>query len=158
MTPTLRHLTIQTGHVAETSRADVSDRVLMQLQPLIDSYCGGLVPTTDLHVSVMRPGETDRARPIEGLAGFTIQQGWGGPTLATNIVCWDDSLADQGWDMLCAPALSPVTGNPIVRPAGTPWLATTLHLDALAAAPRDTLQMLGDLERCLAWAIIETPL
>jgi hypothetical protein len=51
-----------------------------------------------------------------------------------------------------------VTGTPgiIFRPMAVPWLAVSLTPDALRA-PRDAIRTAGDLERCVAWALMETP-
>lgn len=153
----LHHLTTLTGHVAPTSRRDVSDHVVATLQAVVDAD-GGLIPAADVWVDIIRPPDALRRRPREGAAAFTIQDGRepGGLALATNVACWRQEEEDEAWEMAAVPPSAYTTGRPIVRPP-LPWLVTTL-LPGLATIERGRIGMLADLERCLAWALIETPI
>lgn len=47
------------------------------------------------------------------------------------------------------------SGNPAPRkPRSTPWLAVQLH-PGMFQSPLEEIKMLGDFERCFAWAILE---
>lgn len=157
----LHHLTIPTGHVAVTSRADVSNLVVDRLAALIDAE-GGPVPEIDMYVDILRLIDHETRRPLDGIAAFTVQLGGrpGGRAVTSNIVCWADQLADQAWatvtDMSATGGEIPsLTGRPITRP-DLPWLSSTI-LPGLLDMPRHDIAALADFERCLAWALIEMP-
>lgn len=154
MTDALHHLTIDTGHLLATSRADVAEHVIAALQPLIDAEQGA-VPATRLWLDLIRPLGPDR-RPRDGAAAFSLQVGRGGRVAATNVVCWRAEIADEAWRLVQAPERAPLTGRVIRRPP-VPWLATTLH-PGVAELDEGEIMALADVERCLAWTLIETPL
>lgn len=144
----LTHLTMQTDHRIATSRLDVDDAVIAFLDPIIRGG-GGVVPP-GFTVSMVRLVGAD-GRPTDGLAAFTVQMGPGGRALANNVVCWRDAAADDAWTIATGGgALLPPSG----RPDAPPWLATMI-CDGLAVLPPDEIPMLADLERCIAWTLIE---
>jgi hypothetical protein len=80
-----------------------------------------------------------------------------GEPIARCWLCVDAAVADAMWVAARdAPALPGVI---LRQPAQTPWLAAALILSpALLAEPAtiaDVLGEAGDLERCVAWALIE---
>lgn len=149
----LTHLTIEAAHAAQTSRSDVGDDIIAAVQPLIDAEEGEI---GGFWLDFIRPLGEGR-RPIDGAAAFTIQLGKGGTALASCIVCWREEMARDAWRMVQAPATAPLSGRPVSMPTQTPWLAATLLMGAVRA-PDEVVAMLGDLERCVAWALIETPI
>jgi hypothetical protein len=148
----LSHLTIETGHCAVTPRSDIADEIIMRLQPIIDEQ-GGLIKEAGIYIDIIRPLMAS-GRPRDGAAAFTLQLGHGGPALASNVVCWQSDMADEAWIMCGNPNRAPLTDQQIVKP-NAPWLATML-LPAVVDAPHDAVRLLADLERCLAWTLIET--
>lgn len=152
---TITHITLVTGHSAITARSDVSDEVLMRLQPIIDAESGVIVEA-GVYIDLIRPLDTMTHKPLNGAAAWTIMHGLepSSPPIAQCFVCWKSEFAAECWQR--AEAMQ--GASPHARmPKITPWLAVVI-LPSIALASRETVAMLGDLERCLAWAIIETPL
>lgn len=70
-------------------------------------------------------------------------------------MCWDAAAHPAWWhETLAVCATTPHVGTaPIAEPA-VPWLAVAL-LPAAAACSPAQLAMLGDAERCVAWALLD---
>lgn len=124
----LSHLTTSTGHVRQSPRSEVADEALGALRPVVQAGGGELAGLT----FAFEP-------PARGGRRWTISAG--GEVLVYCVCCWDH--VEQWWP--------PEVGG---DPPPTPWLAVTLT-DAVTRAPGEILGLLGDAERCVAWALIE---
>jgi hypothetical protein len=159
MFDTLTHITLVTGHTAVTARREVRDEVLMRLQPIIDAEAGP-VPEAGVYLDFIRPLDPKTHRPRDGAAAWSILGGLKppAPLLAQCVVCWKDSISEECWGMI--ESMQEVSGLPASprtkRPGKVPWLAVVLGA-GIVSAPKNTIALLGDLERCVAWTLIETP-
>ena len=146
-TKSLRHVTLNTGHVRISPRADVPGWVIDQLAPTIRAGGGNIgVPgwrfafnhRTD-GAAVWQIGPDDHA-----------SDAW-----VVCAMCWSLSLSGWAWrnlmDLVRALGL-PGDASPITD---VPWLAVVMlpGCDNLSA---DDLAALGDAERCIAWAILDS--
>ena len=153
----INHLTLNTGHMARTQRADfvpeVTALLAIWLQSIINSgqvhplpvpelahisaqafvQDGGLVVTVSAPVGPHVPGKL-HAGAVAPLVTLGVAQRY-----------------RQGaalWALL----LGAFASKPGLQQPVTPWLAVALHPSA--AAYTGALDWLGDLERCIAWAWI----
>lgn len=172
----LTHLTLNGGDIAEVPREQVADAAVNALRPLYRASKGtgsggGPVPGGQLlHVDIW-PGLMVKGRqvPKRGVASFQI-----GPTRMSKapyvmgVVCGVDDAEDQAWSLVEMISLStcpvlvrdrlPAQVRPRTdkRPGAAPWLAVALGAPVLTGRVNaETIALLGDLERCLAWAILE---
>jgi len=156
----LTHITIATGHSAVTARSDVAGEVLMRLQPVIDAESGS-IPLAGVYLDFVRPLDPVTHKPRGGAAAWSILGGLKppAPLLAQCVVCWDEDVAAECWEMVLhmqrATGMEP--SPRAKRPETLPWLAVVIA-PGMASASHETVSMLGDMERCLAWVLIETPL
>lgn len=144
------HLTLNSGHVRESPRSEVDDAVVATLTPFT------------------APGQ--RLLPIPGDYVVRTDQAEGGGLLATVFapgarpcitvgVAANDSEADVVWPHLeqlylrvtDLPGLRAADFEPPRRPVSTPWVVAVV----IAAGPAEAYWM-GDFERCLAWAYLES--
>jgi hypothetical protein len=124
----LIHITLNSGDARISSRSEVSDDTIAMLKPVVAAGGGEIA---GLHIL------------MEAANVFTL--GWEADTPAVR--CY---LAKQP-----NPALWKQAGGQGSEPTGT-WLAVRLLPGALQCTT-DQVMMLGDAERCIAWAILETP-
>lgn len=153
----INHLTLSTGHLARTSRADVHDDGLATVAPWLQAALdsGDAVPlpmpalchhsakclVQDGALVVTVYGPAGPHKPGQRHAGATM------PLITLGVA----QRSRQGaalWQMLVQ-----AFGNPlgVTRPA-EPWIAVTLH-PTLSRYPNAAM-WLGDFERCVAWAWI----
>lgn len=147
--PTLAHVTLTTGHVRESPRAEVGDDVIRLLRPLLARvWAGEVVPVPYVRGGYTLSGAEDHGCCALALAGPT------GVVVATIGVAGDPAGARALWRQLHAygPDGAPVVTD-AERPPAVPWCAARLTLGA-ALVHRDALDWLGDLERCLAWTYL----
>lgn len=138
--PVLQHVTMSTGNLVQSPRSGVQQETLDLLMPMLAAGHG---------VAAGIPFEIVRRQP--GSALLTI----GAPPGVLCGVCWDQERSADGWAaMLAATHESGMRSLPAERPP-VPWLAVTLLLPGAAAMSLETIMMLGDMERCLAWGLIE---
>jgi len=147
----LHHYTLNTGRTVEQSRSSVHDEVIQVLLPMIQAG-GGPLPSPFSAYHVTLAGRT-------GAFAFTLWRGRD-PVVLCGLVS-DPSGEQQVWDAieeaylnlsdkhpaLFAPAKAPV------KPQCLPWLTCLMML---ATTPKIDLEWLGDFERCLAWALLES--
>ena len=123
----LIHITLSSGDARISSRSEVHDDIVEILKPIVDAGGGEI---SDLHVV------------FESASVFNL--GWHPDAPAVR--CY---LAKEP-----NPPLWKQAGGQGSEPTGL-WLAVRLLPDALHCTT-DQIMMLGDAERCVAWAIIET--
>lgn len=160
----IRHITLATCHQRDSRRDEIDDAVIPLLQKIL-----------------MRIGPDRMAEPIPGMPGYSLSGRISGHCMVAS-VCADgppsELLLSFGvarrercgaaiWRTLHQIGLSPgsLLPPPDQRVAGeyrrsdpdhqprTPWCAVAME-PAIAGHP-DIMGMLGDLERCLAWAFVE---
>lgn len=137
--PSLGHATLNTGNLVYSPRSGVHAETMEVLQSMI---AAGYGDAAGIPFRIPERGA--------GTALITI----GEPPAVLCGVCWDESRSDEAWmTMLEAMRQSGYVKAPDRIPP-VPWLAV-LMLPAMLALPIETILMLGDLERCLAWAVIE---
>lgn len=134
----LRHLTIDTGHVRDSYRAEVGDEVVAVLRPLLDRADAGErvpIPGTDPPTHMRAQRTRDRGLRVwleagdDPLVDIAIA-----PSSLSGAVLW--SVLEQSGP-----------------PPSAPWCAVALR-GGLMSHPQ-AMGWLGDLERCLAWAWID---
>jgi hypothetical protein len=151
----LNHITLNTGHLARTSRADVAPEVTQ----LLADWLPGTINSGRTH-----------ALPVPSLSHFAVQvfvqdgglvvtvvapmgphqqgQPHAGQTmpLITMGVAQRSRQGAPLWSMLIS-AFGSVAG---LQQPGTPWCAVAVHPSI--AAYDGPVDWLGDFERCVAWA------
>lgn len=157
---TLYHLSMNTGHVAETPRSSVERLTIDLLRPLVVGF-GGPIPMPgawSMFCTVLHGiGSTKEAH-----AHFTLSRA--SKPIINGAVCWAETTADRtmAWTTL-RDSYEPVRKTlpvTIARPATSlppsksPWLAVWMTAE-IAHVPTYEIGMLGDLERCLAWTFID---
>src|SRR3954451_13824393 len=75
----------------------------------------------------------------------------GEPAAVVCGVCWREDRAPATWGKLLAVVDIRGVRVPSVRRPPVPWLVVVL----VAALPPETVERLADLERCVAWVLIE---
>ena len=135
----IHHITLTTGHVRRSTRDEVADDVVAQLQAHVLE--GGPVPGfPDYHLEAEPRGKCWQGVVFAGdLALVTIG-------VATRAQC-----GARLWRRLHEPGLTLAT-RPDQRPP-EPWCGVVLHPGL--ATRTDAATWLGDYERCLAWAWVE---
>lgn len=150
---TLSHLTLNTADLRESPRAEVGPAAIAALarwaRP-VDRLAHPLPGGLPLCARAAR-AEAD---------GWAQLDVWTGPHLpaqvAQAVLVWTSAAADRIWPRIVAQSRAlGIAAGLLRRPAQLPWLAVALT-PAAAALPPDTLMALGDLERCWAWAVLET--
>lgn len=127
-----------TGHMAVTPRSDMRDGIAEMIRPVLEAGSGDLggIPVRVLRI------EAD-------MAALSI----GVPMAVLMTVCWGDPAASQAlWSHIGAEQRGAPSG---ARAPAVPWLAVSRDLPVLAMLPQDTQSVLGDLERCIAWTLID---
>ena len=145
MPRTLWHLTLTTGHGLRSPRSEVTDDGMAMLCPIVRAGHGTI---RGLTIDLLGPAL------IEGWQSFTL--GWGEEAVDVFcVLCWDQRGHAEAWrEAMEHLALAPVP-TPVARfsEPPVPWL--TVEVLVGAALQPNGLAMLGDAERCVAWAIIE---
>lgn len=170
----IEHLTLTTGHTRRCWRQEVADDVLAMLRPLIDRAVstGRHVPLPDvvsprctitavtsrgraLMVSIWAPavdGPDTKPDKMSGQMSGRMHR-FTGPTPLVTLGVAPTSLAGaELWRQMV-----PGGGEEQVpRPAApaVPWCAVKIY-DTAALWP-EAMSWLGDFERCLAWAWVQT--
>lgn len=143
----LYHLTLSTGHGRLSPRHEVRSDVVARLMPLVGpdvpgSLAGGVIPGTGgWRLTVYRP--------TAGVYGYEIEADGAG--LIAMCYMGTPGHHRAAWEYLRGSA----TAGRLERPASDYWLAVALH-EGASRIPRADLEMLGDLERCIAWAILDS--
>jgi hypothetical protein len=135
--PSLLHLTVSTGRVRRSRRSEVHDEIVSALRPLVETGGGPIPGCAGYDVAITRNGRD---------VLFTVTQA-GFPVVTCGLAVKD---AASVWRALLA--LMPAAGK-VEPPAEMPWLVVAFH----EGAPNPDLYWIADFERCLAWALIETP-
>jgi hypothetical protein len=136
----LQHVTMNTGHLVASPRDQVLPKTVRWLAPMVRKGRGA---PAGIPFTITNRGE--------GTALFRI----GEPAGVLCACCWVEDRSAEAWGaMLATMHEIGMTWAPDTRPA-VPWLAV-LMLPGMAAMPVETVAQLGDMERCLAWTLIES--
>lgn len=152
----LTHVTLMTGHVARTPRTEVLDQAIAYLAPVAEGRCHD-IPEVGLWIDVFRPKGEDGAT-LDGTASFSVSSilTQGRVPFVHCVACWDPVMGEMAWAK--AEELGQQTGLPscpgLKRPDRTPWLAVAITPNMFLSGMQ-TIGLLGDLERCMAWTLIE---
>lgn len=144
----IRHLTVDTGHVRDSYRAEIRDDVIAVLRPLLERAAAGhvvdvpgevrpagcrmvAVPGRDrgLRVTVSAPAMGSSGPSLDPLVTFGVA-----PSSLAGAALWSE-WGREG------------------EPPAAPWCATVLR-GGLVQHP-EAAAWLGDYERCCAWAWID---
>ncbi len=143
---TLAHLTLATGHLRMSPRAEVGPEALAILAPIVRAGAGLVPGMPGVQITIRRPGSGQALIIIHAADGLTyIVAG----------LAWSQDAADALWPTLIEMVRDAGAAHSVLRrPDHLPWLAVALT-PATVMLGREKIGMLGDLERCLAWAILE---
>lgn len=153
----LNHVTINTGHTGQSPRAQVHGEIIDMLTPVITGKANR-IPVVGWPIHIIRPFDGENF-PIDGAAFFTLSGTVAGNRVAHLVhcaVCWDPALDEEAWKMAMqiTKATHQEPSPSLKRPDATPWLAVALD-PGMYLADQEAIAMLGDFERCMAWAFIE---
>jgi hypothetical protein len=149
----LRHYTANTGDLAVTGRDEVGDDMLAVLVPMVSAGSGDF-PDLGLGFDVTL-GHPGMASYQIGPAGARPP----GSAYVMGIVCWRAEEAPGAWTRFREYAdLDLEVPRLIISmiPPAVPWLGVRImEACARAALSIGTCLIIMNLERCLAWAVIE---
>jgi hypothetical protein len=139
----LKHITLNSGHVRDSPRSEVADEVLDAVRLLVVKTGSFDVPG--------QPGWRTNLTLDQGAAVFDVRQG--NAPIVMCAVAWSTKNAEEVWAVLARMATQFGTPKPPSMPAAVPWIGVLLLPTAVGA--QEAMDWLGDYERCLAWAILE---
>ena len=140
----IEHITINTGAARMSPRSEVADASIALIRAALAG--DGRLSVTGWRVVRLPTPPAGAIYDLHHDDAGHVARCW---------LCLDAAASDAMWE--AATAVAPDERARVNRPRGTPWLAATVLPDAM---PRLVLQpqllgQAGDLERCVAWAIIE---
>lgn len=136
---TIAHLSLFTGHFRNSPREEVHQEAIDILMPYVMDG-GGKIANTSWTVKMVRG-----AAP--GSCCFTLHHS--GFWLFSCYMAWTSAADEPMWDVV-----REVTKTKVARPKSVPWLAVHAMPMFLLAPPHAIIEA-GDLERCVAWTVIE---
>lgn len=137
----LHHYTANTGHYSMQPRKDISQAALDYLAPIV-TRSGEHVLHGGLRLVIPEGGS-------KGASSYMILSAKNRNPLVLAALAWQPgTVSEQLWQS----ARDGIRTLP-EQPKGHPWLIVTL-LPALDGEPADKIGLIGDLERCVAFAII----
>jgi len=158
----LSHLTLNTGYIARTGRAEVADEVVTLLLPVLDAGGGAVPGMPGWFLDVMFPMAPSGAR-LDGAAVFQVadEPGTSKWPVVVAVSAWHKDVAASAWEQAMARYRAQqrrlthvlLWQEPPAASPPLPWLAVWLT-PFFGLADAKTLEAFGDLERCVAWALI----
>jgi len=141
MVKAIEHITITTGATRMSARSEVDDETVRHLQRAIAEG------------SPLGDGWMYQAQPLLGCTqAWVFDLVCVGAPVVRSWLCADSKQTDAMW---ARASEEPIDERVVLhRPRGVPWLACALLPGALSIGP-EILMMAGDLERCVAWALLE---
>jgi hypothetical protein len=142
----IEHITLTTGASRISHRREVADAVVERLRKDI---AGGRALMGTPWRAMIHPAP-------EG--AYVIDLLHNGRRMVACWLCREAGLSNELWRVISEAGLS-LPGTRLHQPRSTPWLAAALvpeadlMRDPMALAP--ILKEAGDLERCVAWALLE---
>jgi hypothetical protein len=147
------HLTLNTGDSRESPRSEVEQKTIDYLVPIVAKGGGEVMDGWHLYF-------TDEDLPGAMFFQIASEPGFSKKPAVMCMLGFGDG-AGKAWDILVQ-GYSVLRQNPLMagsKPAPEeeperPWLAVYLTPFAIGV-DRDTIAMFGDMERCIAWTILE---
>jgi hypothetical protein len=141
---TLEHISLTTGSARRSPRSEVSDQVVEMVRKALANSQGRLPGGWSIKI-------------VPAPQGYVYDLLHDGRRVSACFLCPSPTESDAMWqDVSQIPALDGAIRH---RPASTPWLAVALVPDvAILANPlafADVLQQASDLERVVAWTLME---
>lgn len=139
---TIAHLTLFTGNLRNSPRHEVPRSTIDKLMPYVMSG-GGEIENTGWTVKMVQgvaPGSCGFTLHHSGLWVFSCYMAW---TKATSAPMWE--------------VVKGITKTSLPKPKSAPWLAVDAMPDMpllMFKAPQAMFEA-GDLERSIAWSVIE---
>ena len=146
----IRHITLTTGHVRDSWRQEISDEALAACADLLAQVAA------DPSQMVSIPGFSDyylSGQPGGACWVGTVWTGSPSVCVVTIGIAAHSRCGASLWRELHRWGQTPVVTDPERCPA-EPWVAVALDEGALTHL--DAMEWLGDFERCLAWAWVES--
>lgn len=134
---TIAHLTLDTGHLRNSPSHEVGSEVIEALAPIVQRG-NGTIEAWDIQ---MVKG------PAVGSAAFTIHHD--GLWIASGYMAWTSEGEGPMWNLV-RELYEPM----VMKPMCLPWLAVKL-MPGCHLARAGVLMEAGDLERCLAWTVLD---
>lgn len=136
---TIAHLSLFTGHLRNSPRKEVHRETIEKLMPYVTS-AGGQIDDTGWTVKMIQgaaPGSCCFELHHSGFWLFSCYMAW---TTTADAPMWD--------------VVRQISKTRIAKPKSVPWLAVHA-MPTLMLAPPHAIMEAGDLERCIAWTVIE---
>lgn len=152
MSKYIHHVTLNTGHVRNSPRTEVADEIYNIVQPLLSAAIAGERPT----IPAVEPACTLTAAAQDRCLIATV---WGPDMdgrrvpIVTIGVASHSRCGAQLWPLLHERVSVPVVSSPTEVPP-EPWCAVRIDI-GFGFYPA-AAQWLGDFERCLAWAWVDS--
>ena len=142
----INHITMTTGHVARSYRADVTDATLAALAPWLQAAIG----SGQQHPLPGLPQYAAAAFVQDG--GLVVTVYGSQPATGTRqpLATFGVAQRSRHGEALWALLVANFGAHAKARRPGEPWCAVALH-PTLVLDPAAT-EWLGDFERCVAWA------
>lgn len=157
----VHHYTVNTGHIAKTTRFDVSNIVVSTLKPIVRTGTGK-IPTLERVTLRIQP-VLKSGHKVSGVYQYQFIS-TNSPVnkpcvLVSAVACWNKLNSNIGWNivksMINPDALFYLEKSKSlpVRTLKSPWLVVNLE-DGLISNG-DITSTLGDLERIVFWTLFE---
>ncbi|MET3614753.1 hypothetical protein ABID16_003090 [Rhizobium aquaticum] len=137
---TLEHLTLLTGHRRNSPRREVHPQIIEYLKPYVLNGTGKIGKTAWTLKMVQGA--------CPGSCGFTLHHA--GIWLFSCYMAWKTTADLPMWGVVTELSKTSVT-----KPKTVPWLAVHI-MPQVVDADLNIMKEAGDLERCIAWTVINT--
>ena len=151
----LCHVSVNTGDVVLSRRAEVSDDEVEVFQQLVASARTWKIPSVGHGFTCTVTADGGGVSTFDVSVEF---EGEPGPVVFC-VLCTNEAMTRAAWDLMSRLSLrfldGPLGAQMAAKEATvyTPWLAVLLMPGAVVAP--DASAWIGDFQRCLAWALIE---
>lgn len=145
----LEHITLTTGHRRMSPKTETDPSVRALVWQALDS-AGEAPADVGAEWSVVRIGPSDA-----DIGGAVYELAHRGRDVAACWLCWNPASSDMLWSLASHASHASPTAEP---PTSVPWLAVRLFTNIsvmLDPAMSEIMMEAGDLERIVAWALIE---
>lgn len=160
MNDLLNHLTLNTGHLRASPRSEVHGDVRRALRPIAETSGGPIPGLTGWYLHLIHSVESG----LDGSVYFQIarERGRSQRPVVQCMLCWQASEHEAAWNVAREgytahePELRTMRlwRAPPPKPPTVPWLAVWLTPFVVRVDPL-TLCAFGDLERCVAWTLLD---
>ena len=147
------HVTLDTGHTRRSPRSEVDDGVLPRVQAMLQQALAGERPEVMNGCTLTAAAE---GRCLLGTVWKPLGSVSKSVPVVTIGVAEHSRCGGRLWrlmhDVADRTGMPPLATNR-TKPPQEPWCAARLEIGSIAAV--ETMEWLGDFERCLAWAFLE---